>query len=174
MPGRPQSSNPLPKRWILSTRTFRLGLLVTAFFLWLTIDSLFYLTAYRTIHRGSLRDWSSERVIPGGTPDETGSFTAMIYGGCIHVGWNDRNAENASYYGTDERVRLTESDRFSWTPRVFWGADSIMRHRGVRIPTWLFLLAWLGIWSYFLLKSARRHRSYLRPDNVKDSHGAAA
>lgn len=62
---------PLPKRWFLSARIFWLGLLVTGFFLWLTIDSLFYMTAYRTIHRGSLRDWSGERVITG-APDEVG------------------------------------------------------------------------------------------------------
>ncbi|WP_035607958.1 hypothetical protein [Haloferula sp. BvORR071] len=131
--------------------------------MWLTIDSLFYLTAYRTIHRGSLRDWSNERVIPGGTPDESGSFVAKIYGGCVFLSWSDHIAANADYYGTDERVRLTEEDDFYWTPRVFWQTDSLTRHRGVRIPTWLFLMGWLAIWSCFLVKSARRHRSYLQP-----------
>ncbi|WP_035607965.1 hypothetical protein [Haloferula sp. BvORR071] len=166
---RPQSSPPFPKSWFLSTRTFWLGLLVTAFFLWLTADSFLYLTAYRTIHRGSLRDWSEESVIAGSVPDESGSFVAQIYGGCIFLIWNDHIAPNASYYGTDERTRLTADDTFSWTPGIFSQADSMLRYRGVRIPTWLFLATWLGIWTYLLLKSARRHRSYLQPEALPPS-----
>ena len=158
-----QPAPSLPRTWLLHTRTFWLGLLVTAFFLWLTVDSFLYVTAYRTIHRGDWRDWSEETVIPAGTPAETGSFVAKIYGGCIFVSWSDHLAENASYYGTDERTRLTADDNFLWTPRISGGRDSLARGFGIRVPTWLLLLGWLGIWARLLVKSRRRQLSYLAP-----------
>ena len=135
-------------------------MLVTLFFAWLTVDSLLYLTAYRTIHRGSWRDWSEESVIPAGTPDETGSFVAKIYGGCFFVSWSDHLIENADYYGTDERVLLTPDDRFYWTPRIFLGGDSTCRHIGARFPTWLLLALWFVVWVWFLRKSRKRHLRY--------------
>ncbi|HEY1123771.1 MAG TPA: hypothetical protein VGE67_19290 [Haloferula sp.] len=151
----------LPRSWFLHSRTFWLGLLVTAFFAWLTIDSFFYLTAYRTIHRGSWKDWSGSNMIPAGTPDETGSFVAKIYGGCIFVSWHDRIPENADYHGTDERVRLTDDDDFYWTPKVFLGNEVTSRTIGFRLPTWCLLLLWLGIWARQLVKSRNRHLSHL-------------
>ena len=153
----------LPRSWFLHSRTFWLGLLVTASFTWLTIDSLLYLTAYRTIHRGSWKDWSNKSTIPAGTPDESGSFVAKIYGGCIFVSWHDRIGENADYYGTDERKRLTDDDDFYWTPMIFPGGQTGTRTIGFRLPTWCLLLLWLGIWGFLLAKTRRRHLSHLPP-----------
>lgn len=163
MDDRPPS--PLPKIWFFYSRTFWLGWLATGFLVWLTVDSFLYLTAYRTIHRGSWRDWSEESVIPA-TPDETGSFVAKIYGGCFFVSWSDHLNENADYYGTDERVRLTPDDDFYWSPRMFWGADSMARRFGARLPTWLLLLTWLGLWAWFLRKSHKRQLCYTISDRA--------
>ena len=151
----------LPRTWFLHTRTFWLGLLVTAFFIWLTVDSFLYVTAYRTIHRGDWRDWSEETVIPPRTPAETGSFVATIYGGCIFIFWKNRIPEHTYYHGADERERLTENDKFYWTPMLFTGGTAPLF--GGRIPTWLLLLGWLGIWARLLVKSRRRQLSYLTP-----------
>lgn len=158
-----QPAPPLPRTWFLHTRTFWLGLLVSTFFIWLTVDSFLYVTAYRTIHRGDWRDWSEETVIPAGIPDETGSFVAKIYGGCVFVSWSDHLAENAGYYGTDERTRLTADDDFLWTPLISSGRNSLARGFGIRVPTWLLLLGWVGIWARLFVKSRRRQRSYLTP-----------
>jgi hypothetical protein len=151
----------LPRTWFLHTRTFWLGLLVTAFFIWLTVDSFLYVTAYRTIHRGDWRDWSEETALPPGLPDETSSFVAKIYGGSVIIFWTNQVSENADYYGVDERERLTKDDDFYWTPALFTGgADHVF---GGRIPTWLLLLVWLGAWARLLVKSRRRQLSYLAP-----------
>jgi hypothetical protein len=151
----------LPRSWFLHSRTFWLGLLVSSFFLWLTIDSHLNTSIIRTIHRGSWRDWSSESRIPAGTPDESGSLMLELAAGAVGFSWLDRLEKDADYSGDDERGKADPQLRKIWFPRIINEQDSVMRIRGADLPTWLLLATWLAIWVRLLVKSRRRHRSHL-------------
>jgi hypothetical protein len=151
----------LPRSWWLHSRTFWLGLLVSAFLIWLTIDSHLNTSIIRTIHRGSLRDWSSENTIPGGTPAESGSLMLVMSGGTVGFTWIDQLMRHASYSGNDERGPADPKQRKIWLPKIINEQDSVMRRRGAGLPTWVLLAAWLGICIWQLVKSRNRHRSHL-------------
>jgi len=153
----------LPRSWFLYSRTFWLGLLVTAFFTWLMIDSHLNTSIIRTIHRGSWRDWSSAKTIPAGTPGESGSLMLKLTQGAVGFGWLDQLGPHMSYSGNDERGRAEPKIPKIWVPRTVNLRDSVMRIRGIDVPTWLFLAIWLGIWWRLLVRSKNRHRSYLSP-----------
>lgn len=153
----------LPRSWLLHSRTFWLGLLVTAFFAWLMIDSHVNTSVIRTIHRGSWRDWSNENRFPPGTPDESGSLMLGLVGGAVSVTWLDEIASDADYSGDDERGKADAQIQKIWLPKTVNKKDSVMRIRGAYLPTWVLLASWLGIWRWQLAKSKRRHRSYLHP-----------
>jgi len=153
----------LPRSWFLHSRTFWLGLLVSAFFAWLTIDSHLNTSIIRTIHRGSLRDWSNESKFPPGTPDESGSFMLVLAGGAVGFRWLDQLHDDADYSGNDERGKADPELRKIWLPRITNEKDSSMRIHGADLPTWVILGSWLGIWAWQLSKSKRRHRTYLTP-----------
>ncbi|MCW1924174.1 hypothetical protein OKA05_16530 [Luteolibacter arcticus] len=116
----------------------------------------------RTIHRGSWRDWSNETTIPAGTPAESGSLMLMLAWGAVGVRWNDEiNWPGAGYGGNDERGKPYPGIPTIWLPKVTNERDSVMRYRGVEVPTWILLVGWLGIWAWQLDRSKRRHRAYL-------------
>ena len=156
----------LPKSWFLHSRTFWLGLLVTAFVVWLTIDSHLHTSVLRTIHRGSLRDWSGESTIPSGTPGESGSLVLGLMGGAVAVTWIDQLAPEADYSGRDERERAEPRLRKIWLPKLFTERDSLMRRRGAYLPTWVLLACWLAIWARQLAKSKQRHLTHLTPGGL--------
>lgn len=157
----PVTSGSLPRSWFLHSRTFRLGLLVTAFFGWLMMDSNLNTSIIRTIHRGSWRDWSSENTIPGGTPPESGSLMLMMSQGAVGFTWIDQLVPYAGYSGNDERGKAEPGRRKIWLPGLVNERDSVMRRRGAYLPTWLLLATWLGIWARQLVKSRNRYRSHL-------------
>lgn len=156
----------LPKSWFLHSRTFWLGLLVTAFFVWLMVDSHLNTSVLRTIHRGSLKDWPGESTIPAGTPDESGSLMLELAGGAVGVSWLDHLPENADHSGNDERGKADPRLRKIWLPRFTNEQDSFMRIRGAHLPTWLLLACWLAAWAWQLAKSKQRHRTYLPPGGL--------
>ena len=155
------SAPSLPRTWLIHSRTFWLGGLDFAFFVWLTIDSHLNTSVIRTIYRGSWRDWSSDSSIPAGTPAESGSLMIELAGGTVGVNFLDQLKRNADYSGTDERGKAQPGFRKIWIPRIINERDSVMRIRGAHLPTWLLLALWLGIWLRQLVKSRCRHRSYL-------------
>ena len=154
----------LPVNWFLHSRSFWLGLLVTTFFVWLTIDSHLNTSLIRTIQRGSWKDWSSYSRFPPGTPDETGSWMLGLSAGALSATWLDEIAPNCDYSGSDERGKADPRLRKVWLPKIESRKDSVMRVRGVYLPTWLLLAAWLGIWARLLAKSRNRHGSYPAPE----------
>lgn len=163
MPSPPQPTS-LPRSWLLHSRTFWLGLLVFIFFIWLTVDSHLNMSIIRTIHRGSWRDWSNETTIPAGTPAESGSLMLMLSQGAIGVRWLDQMTwPGAAYGGDDERGKPYPGISTIWLPKVVNERDSVMRYRGVQVPTWIPLAGWLGIWAWQLARSKRRHRAFLPP-----------
>ena len=151
----------LPRAWWHHSRTFWLGLLVSAFFIWLTVDSHLNTSIIRTIHRGSWRDWSSENTIPGGTPAESGSLMLVMSAGAVGFTWIDQLMPYAGYSGNDERGQAKPGQRQIRLPKIINERDSVMRRRGAYLPTWLLLATWLGIWTWQLAKSSNRHRSHL-------------
>ncbi len=153
----------LPRLWFLHSKAFWLGLLVTGFLVWLTIDSHINTSLIRTIHRGSWKDWSSENTVRGGVPDESGSWMLGLSAGAVGATWLDELAANCSYVGTDERGKADPRLRKVWLPELENRKDPVMRVRGAYLPTWLFLVAWLGIWVRLLARSRNRHSSYLSP-----------
>jgi hypothetical protein len=167
----PSSAKPtcLPQSWFLHSRTFWLGLLVSAFFLWLTVDSHLNTSIIRTIHRGSWRDWSSESRFPTGTPAESGSLMLELAGGAVGFKWLDRLRKDASYSGDDERGKADPKLRKVWLPKIISEQDSMMRIRGGDLPTWLLLASWLGIWTWQLAKSRQRLLSHLTPGGTPAS-----
>ncbi|MCW1884432.1 hypothetical protein OKA04_06790 [Luteolibacter flavescens] len=154
----PTTSPSLPRTWFLHSRTFWLGLLVTSFFIWLTVDSHVNTSVIRTIHRGSWRDWSATSTIPAGTPAESGSLMLELAGGAIGIRWLDELMRDASYSGNDERGKADPKFRKIWLPKIVNDRDSVMRIRGAYLPTWVLLAAWLGLWAWQLLKSGKRLR----------------
>lgn len=153
-----------PSLWFLHSRTFWLGLPVTVFFAWLTLDSHLNTSLIRTIQRGSWKDWSSYRSFPSGTPDETGSWMLGLSAGALGATWYDELAPNCAYYGSDEREKADPRLRKIWLPKIRNERDSVVRIRGLYLPTWLFLTTWLGIWARLLVKSRNRLRSHLAPE----------
>lgn len=138
------------------SRTFWLGLLVTTFLTWLMVDSFANLSVLRTIHRGSLKDWSYSSRIPAGTPDETGSLVLLLGHGVLRVTWLDEIRADADYSGSDERGPATGDWKPRWLPSVFNEKDAVFRMRGAALPTWIPLLIWLLVWLTLLKRSARR------------------
>ena len=145
------------KSWIPRSRTFWLGLLVTAFLTWLMVDSFANLSVLRTIHRGSLKDWSHSSRIPAGTPDETGSLVLVSGHGALRITWLDEIVADADYSGNDERGPATGDWKPRWLPSVFSEKDAVFRRRGGILPTWIPLSVWLLVWVTCLKRSARRH-----------------
>jgi hypothetical protein len=142
--------------WLPRSRTFWLGLLVTAFLAWLMVDSFANFSVLRTIHRGSLKDWSYSSQIPAGTPDETGSLMLLSGHGVLRVTWLDEIGADADYSGDDERGPATGKWKPCWLPVVFSQKDEAFRSRGALLPTWIPLSAWLIIWAAFLKRSSSR------------------
>ena len=87
-----------------------------------------------------------------------------LAGGAIQATWLDEIGPDSDYSGSDEREKADPRLRKIWLPEIENERDSVMRSRGMRLPTWLFLAAWLGIWPRLLVKSRNRHRSYLAPE----------
>lgn len=87
-----------------------------------------------------------------------------LSGGALRATWLDEIAPDCSYSGSDERGKADPRLRKIWFPKVESRKDPVMRIRGLYLPTWLFLAAWLGIWARLLVKSRNRHRTYLTPE----------
>ncbi len=147
-------------RRLWHSRTFRLGMLVTAFFVWLVADSFLFFSRYRTIHRGSLWDYSNYSVLPAGVPDESGSLSLTLGGGAFSVAWLDHLHENASYVGEDERLRTPDWVRVVWLPKIRRSQDAFIRIHSMDIPTWTILAGWLAVWSILLRRSLKRQREF--------------
>lgn len=141
------------------SRAFRPGLLVTLFLLWVTADSFLFLSRFRTIHRGSLWDYSGHSTIPAGTPDESGSLELRMGGGALTLAWYDRLMSTADYVGSEERIRRPDDLRTIWLPRIRIEEDAVLRTHALAIPTWTILATWLAAWSALLRRSVKRHRS---------------
>lgn len=144
------------KWWFPRSRTFWLGLLVTAFLLWVMVDSFANLSILRTIHRGSLKDWSYSSQIPTGTPDETGSLMLLLGDGVLRVTWLDEIGADWNYSGNDERGPATGEWKPRWLPAVLSEKNEIFRSRGAMLPTWIPLSVWLFIWAALLKRSSSR------------------
>lgn len=159
-PAKPAS---LPRSWWLDSRTFWVGLLVSAFFVCLMIDSFRYFSVYRTIVRGSFRDLWGMAPTTTSKP-ETGSFVISLEGGCLGLAWFDRFGPGRSYMSNNERIPTPEDYvKTFWWPRVVAQGGSGGRVHGVGVPTWMFLAVWLTVWTRLLVKARRRRRAYLVP-----------
>lgn len=120
------------------------------------VDSFANFSVLRTIHRGSLKDWSYSSQIPAGTPDETGSLMLVSGHGALRVTWLDEIRADADYSGNDERGPATGKWKPRWLPAVFSEKDEVYRSRGALLPTWIPLTAWLIIWAMLLKRSSSR------------------
>jgi hypothetical protein len=52
------------------------------------------------------------------------------------------------YGGEDERRKPYPGLPTTWLPEVINERDSVMRCRGLYVPTWMFLAGWLGVWGW--------------------------
>ncbi|MFC7335809.1 hypothetical protein ACFQY0_01365 [Haloferula chungangensis] len=135
---------------ISSPRSLWFGLLGTAFFVWLMIDSITHTSAFRFIY-------------PDTKSSEAGSVMIVLGNARLAISILDQLRADADYSNSDSREPRDARAKLKWWPKLESSRDSVMRTRSLSLPTWILLVLWLGTWFVFHRRSLRAEQPQKQP-----------